>query len=104
MGGAGFAMRYWVEKWADLTVYKRPPLLDGKLFCSFDKLLMMLVVVQVMMATHFVAAAVRLTTHMIPELEPTIEKVELAGGRLSRMFCRADCTRKYRASTTRKLH
>jgi hypothetical protein len=57
-------MRYWVEKWADLTVYKRPPLLDGNLFWSFDQLLMMLVVVQAMLATHFISAAVRLATRV----------------------------------------
>ena len=60
VAAAGFAMRFWVEKWADLTVYKRPPLLDGNLFLGFDQLLMLLVVVQVMLATHFVSAAVRL--------------------------------------------
>eukprot|EP01044_Picomonas_judraskeda_P010113 COSAG03_NODE_1280_length_4412_cov_1.761651_5_plen_62_part_00 len=58
-------MRFWVEKWADLTVYKRPPLLDANFFKTFDQLLMWLVVVQVMLATHYVSAAVRLSRSTI---------------------------------------
>ena len=58
-------MRFWVEKWADLNVYKRPPLLDANFFMTFDQLLMLLVVVQVMLATHYVSAAVRVATSFI---------------------------------------
>ena len=46
-----------VEKWADLSVYKKPPLLDGDLFKNFDQIMMAMVTISVLMANHFVSSA-----------------------------------------------
>ena len=57
VAAAGFAMRYWVEKWSDLSVYAKPPLISNTLLNNFDGILMILVLLHTAMSSHYVSAA-----------------------------------------------
>jgi hypothetical protein len=53
----GFAIRYWVDKWACLRVYKRPPLYGSEMSVSFDKILSAMAVLHCIVATYFISVA-----------------------------------------------
>jgi hypothetical protein len=53
----GFTVRYWMDKWACLRVYKRPPLYGHEVMTSFDKILALVAVVHCMVATYFITVA-----------------------------------------------
>ena len=57
VAAAGFTLRYWVEKYMDLRVYKRPPLYSAKLVGSFDEVLMALMSLHSILATYFIGVA-----------------------------------------------
>ena len=38
-------IRYWVDKWAVLRVYGKPPLYGHKMFAAFDELLFLMLTV-----------------------------------------------------------
>lgn len=53
----GFAIRYWVDKWACLRVYRRPPLYGPEISVSFDKILSAVAVLHCAASTYFISVA-----------------------------------------------
>ena len=57
VASAGFAMRYWCEKWSDIVVSAKPPLLSKSLMSTFDEILACVVLLATMMSTYYVSTA-----------------------------------------------
>ena len=54
---AGLGLRYCVEKFADLRIYRKPPLFSKALIGSFDTVMMTLVLLHSLMSGYLVAVA-----------------------------------------------
>jgi hypothetical protein len=53
----GFTIRYWVDKWACLRVYRRPPLYGPEVIVSFDKILAVVVLAHCVTSMYFIGVA-----------------------------------------------